>query len=137
LKDLPEDKAFYSSETRQELLLLLAIKDDVVMETVDPAFVHWLPGRTFTLKQELQESYEHQMWTSCPNSRYDIKQQVRSGYALLSPRNLKGELLLQGPVFIKEPSNSVFPVGSEDKKITLNCEARGNPSPHYRLQIKL
>ncbi|XP_057621767.1 contactin-3 isoform X3 [Chionomys nivalis] len=48
---------------------------------------------------------------------------------------LAGELLLQGPVFIKEPSNSVFPVGSEDKKITLNCEARGNPSPHYRWQL--
>ncbi|XP_033721187.1 contactin-3 isoform X3 [Tursiops truncatus] len=48
---------------------------------------------------------------------------------------LGGELLLQGPVFIKEPSNSIFPVGSEDKKITLNCEARGNPSPHYRWQL--
>ncbi|XP_042535928.1 contactin-3 [Dipodomys spectabilis] len=48
---------------------------------------------------------------------------------------LGGELLLQGPVFIKEPSNSIFPVGSEDKKITLTCEARGNPSPHYRWQL--
>nr|XP_054407859.1 contactin-3 isoform X3 [Pongo abelii] len=48
---------------------------------------------------------------------------------------LGGELLLQGPVFIKEPSNSIFPVGSEDKKITLNCEARGNPSPHYRWRL--
>ncbi|XP_064449661.1 contactin-3 isoform X2 [Mirounga angustirostris] len=48
---------------------------------------------------------------------------------------LGGELLLQGPVFIREPSNSIFPVGSEDKKITLNCEARGNPSPHYRWQL--
>ncbi|XP_006505792.1 contactin-3 isoform X2 [Mus musculus] len=48
---------------------------------------------------------------------------------------LAGELLLQGPVFIKEPSNSIFPVDSEDKKITLNCEARGNPSPHYRWQL--
>ncbi|XP_024602861.1 contactin-3 isoform X2 [Neophocaena asiaeorientalis asiaeorientalis] len=48
---------------------------------------------------------------------------------------LGGELLLQGPVFIKEPSNSIFPVGSEDKKVTLNCEARGNPSPHYRWQL--
>lgn len=47
-----------------------------------------------------------------------------------------GELLLQGPVFIREPSNSIFPVGSEDKKITLNCEARGNPSPHYRYSDK-
>ncbi|XP_045145920.1 contactin-3 [Echinops telfairi] len=45
------------------------------------------------------------------------------------------ELLFQGPVFMKEPSNSIFPVGSEDKKITLNCEARGNPSPHYRWQL--
>ncbi|XP_046531320.1 contactin-3 isoform X3 [Equus quagga] len=48
---------------------------------------------------------------------------------------LGGELLLQGPVFIREPSNSIFPVGSEDKKVTLNCEARGNPSPHYRWQL--
>ncbi|XP_044790261.2 contactin-3 isoform X4 [Bubalus bubalis] len=48
---------------------------------------------------------------------------------------LGGELLSQGPVFVKEPSNSIFPVGSEDKKITLNCEARGNPSPHYRWQL--
>lgn len=47
-----------------------------------------------------------------------------------------GELLLQGPVFVKEPSNSIFPVGSEDEKITLNCEARGNPSPHYRYSGK-
>ncbi|XP_019511051.1 PREDICTED: uncharacterized protein LOC109389722 [Hipposideros armiger] len=45
LKDLPEDKGFCSSETGQELLLLLAIKDEVVMETVDPAFFHWLPQR--------------------------------------------------------------------------------------------
>ncbi|XP_051707426.1 contactin-3 isoform X2 [Oryctolagus cuniculus] len=48
---------------------------------------------------------------------------------------LGGEPLLQGPVFIKEPSNSIFPVDSEDKKITLTCEARGNPSPHYRWQL--
>nr|CAI9699851.1 unnamed protein product [Rangifer tarandus platyrhynchus] len=48
---------------------------------------------------------------------------------------LGGELLLQGPVFVKEPSNSIFPVDSEDKKITLNCEARGSPSPHYRWQL--
>ncbi|XP_075406844.1 contactin-3 [Tenrec ecaudatus] len=48
---------------------------------------------------------------------------------------LGDELLFQGPVFIKEPSNRIFPVGSEDRKITLNCEARGNPSPHYRWQL--
>ncbi|XP_076984795.1 contactin-3 isoform X1 [Tamandua tetradactyla] len=48
---------------------------------------------------------------------------------------LRGELLLQGPIFIKEPSNNIFPVDSEDKTVTLNCEARGNPSPHYRWQL--
>uniref|UniRef100_A0A8D1QKF4 Contactin-3 n=1 Tax=Sus scrofa TaxID=9823 RepID=A0A8D1QKF4_PIG len=54
---------------------------------------------------------------------------------MLSVLSSKGELLLQGPVFIKEPSNSIFPVGTEDKKITLSCEARGNPTPHYRWQL--
>ncbi|XP_006890703.1 PREDICTED: contactin-3 [Elephantulus edwardii] len=48
---------------------------------------------------------------------------------------LGGELLFQGPVFIKEPSSSILPVSSEDKRITLNCEARGNPSPLYRWQL--
>ncbi|XP_032989135.1 contactin-3 isoform X4 [Rhinolophus ferrumequinum] len=48
---------------------------------------------------------------------------------------LGGELHLQGPVFIREPSDSVVPTGPQDKKVTLNCEARGNPSPHYRWQL--
>lgn len=43
-----------------------------------------------------------------------------------------GELLLRGPVFVREPSSSMVPVGLEDRRVTLNCEARGNPSPHYR-----
>uniref|UniRef100_UPI00398E7C5B contactin-4-like isoform X3 n=1 Tax=Pristiophorus japonicus TaxID=55135 RepID=UPI00398E7C5B len=37
-----------------------------------------------------------------------------------------------GPVFIHEPNDIVFPVDSDEKKATLNCEARGNPAPHYR-----
>ncbi|XP_020863232.1 contactin-3 [Phascolarctos cinereus] len=49
--------------------------------------------------------------------------------------SLRGDVTLQGPVFIREPSNSIFPVDSEEKKITLNCEAKGNPSPHYRWQL--
>ncbi|XP_074168297.1 contactin-3 [Rhinolophus sinicus] len=48
---------------------------------------------------------------------------------------LGGELPLQGPVFIREPSDSVVPIGPRDKRVTLNCEARGNPSPHYRWQL--
>ncbi|XP_067855016.1 contactin-4-like isoform X1 [Heptranchias perlo] len=39
-----------------------------------------------------------------------------------------------GPVFTQEPNDIVFPVDSEEKKATLNCEAKGNPPPHYRWQ---
>ncbi|XP_048403537.2 contactin-4-like isoform X2 [Stegostoma tigrinum] len=39
-----------------------------------------------------------------------------------------------GPVFLHEPNDTVFPVDSEEKKATLNCEATGNPTPHYRWQ---
>ncbi|XP_016057938.1 PREDICTED: contactin-3 [Miniopterus natalensis] len=48
---------------------------------------------------------------------------------------LGGELLFHGPVFVSEPSNSMVPVGSEDKRVTLSCEARGNPAPRYRWQL--
>ncbi|XP_072438695.1 contactin-4-like isoform X1 [Chiloscyllium punctatum] len=39
-----------------------------------------------------------------------------------------------GPVFLHEPNDIVFPVDSEEEKATLNCEATGNPTPHYRWQ---
>ncbi|XP_072136699.1 contactin-4-like isoform X1 [Mobula birostris] len=39
-----------------------------------------------------------------------------------------------GPVFIHEPNDIVFPVDSEERKATLNCEAKGNPAPYYRWQ---
>nr|XP_020651666.1 contactin-5 isoform X1 [Pogona vitticeps] len=37
-----------------------------------------------------------------------------------------------GPVFIQEPDNVIFPVDSDEKKVSLNCQARGNPAPTYR-----
>ncbi|XP_028905534.1 contactin-3 isoform X1 [Ornithorhynchus anatinus] len=48
---------------------------------------------------------------------------------------LGDDVELQGPVFIREPSHHIFPVDSGDKKITLHCEARGKPTPHYRWQL--
>ncbi|XP_053356223.1 contactin-5 [Clarias gariepinus] len=36
-----------------------------------------------------------------------------------------------GPVFIQEPDDAIFSVDSEDKKVVLNCKARGNPAPTY------
>ncbi|KAG8452995.1 hypothetical protein GDO86_004705 [Hymenochirus boettgeri] len=37
-----------------------------------------------------------------------------------------------GPVFVQEPENVVFPMDSGEKKVSLNCEARGLPTPMYR-----
>uniref|UniRef100_A0A8D2KXB7 Contactin-5 n=1 Tax=Varanus komodoensis TaxID=61221 RepID=A0A8D2KXB7_VARKO len=43
-----------------------------------------------------------------------------------------GENVDYGPVFIQEPDNVIFPVDSDEKKVSLSCQARGNPSPTYR-----
>uniref|UniRef100_A0A4W2G3I6 Contactin-5 n=1 Tax=Bos indicus x Bos taurus TaxID=30522 RepID=A0A4W2G3I6_BOBOX len=37
-----------------------------------------------------------------------------------------------GPVFMQEPDDIIFPTDSDEKKVALNCEARGNPIPNYR-----
>ena len=37
-----------------------------------------------------------------------------------------------GPVFVQEPDDVIYPLNSEDKKVLLNCEARGNPPPLLR-----
>ncbi|OCT93246.1 contactin-5 isoform X1 [Xenopus laevis] len=37
-----------------------------------------------------------------------------------------------GPVFVQEPENMIFPMDSGEKKVALNCEARGVPTPIYR-----
>ncbi|XP_007936297.1 contactin-5 [Orycteropus afer afer] len=37
-----------------------------------------------------------------------------------------------GPVFVQEPDDIIFPTDSDEKKVALNCEVRGNPVPSYR-----
>ncbi|XP_039241314.1 contactin-5 isoform X3 [Pipra filicauda] len=37
-----------------------------------------------------------------------------------------------GPMFVQEPDDMIFPTDSEEKKVSLNCQARGNPTPTYR-----
>uniref|UniRef100_A0A667ZUQ3 Contactin-5 n=1 Tax=Myripristis murdjan TaxID=586833 RepID=A0A667ZUQ3_9TELE len=36
-----------------------------------------------------------------------------------------------GPVFMQEPDDVIFPLESDEKKVMMNCEARGNPPPTY------
>ncbi|XP_063072502.1 contactin-4 [Engraulis encrasicolus] len=45
----------------------------------------------------------------------------------LAERNIR-----HGPVFTQEPSDSIFPLSSEDSKVFINCKAKGNPPPQYR-----
>ncbi|XP_033977662.1 contactin-4 isoform X2 [Trematomus bernacchii] len=40
-----------------------------------------------------------------------------------------------GPVFTQEPSDSIFPLSIDDKQVFINCNARGNPTPHYRWKM--
>ncbi|XP_069062473.1 contactin-3-like [Pleurodeles waltl] len=54
---------------------------------------------------------------------------------LLHAGYLRGDIAFHGPVFIREPNNIVFPVGNEDRKVVLNCEARGTPVPQYRWRL--
>lgn len=37
-----------------------------------------------------------------------------------------------GPVFLHEPGDVLFPLDSDERKVVLRCEARGNPPPTYR-----
>ncbi|XP_029458249.1 contactin-5 isoform X2 [Rhinatrema bivittatum] len=57
-----------------------------------------------------------------------------------SPTNLyhfseafrQDESIEYGPMFLQEPDDVIFPTDTNEKKVVLNCEARGNPAPSYR-----
>ncbi|XP_027556672.1 contactin-6 isoform X2 [Neopelma chrysocephalum] len=44
-----------------------------------------------------------------------------------------GEETLHGPIFIQEPHDITYSMGSANPEILLNCTAEGYPPPHYRL----
>ncbi|KFP06672.1 Contactin-6, partial [Calypte anna] len=43
-----------------------------------------------------------------------------------------GEETLQGPIFIQEPYDITYSMGSANPEILLNCTAKGYPLPYYR-----
>ncbi|XP_033481407.2 contactin-4 isoform X2 [Epinephelus lanceolatus] len=54
---------------------------------------------------------------------------------LLSLKECLAENTRHGPVFTQEPSDSIFPLSTDDKQVFINCKAKGNPPPHYRWKI--
>ncbi|XP_075997483.1 contactin-4 [Genypterus blacodes] len=48
---------------------------------------------------------------------------------------LAAENTRHGPVFTQEPSDSIFPLSTDDKEVFINCKAKGNPPPHYRWKV--
>ncbi|EDL91468.1 contactin 4, isoform CRA_c [Rattus norvegicus] len=48
---------------------------------------------------------------------------------------LADDYTLHGPVFVQEPSHVMFPLDSEEKKVKLSCEVKGNPKPHIRWKL--
>ncbi|KAF3855797.1 hypothetical protein F7725_016520 [Dissostichus mawsoni] len=54
---------------------------------------------------------------------------------LLLLKECLAENTRHGPVFTQEPSDSIFPLSIDDKQVFINCNARGNPTPHYRWKM--
>nr|XP_020448607.1 contactin-4-like [Monopterus albus]XP_020448608.1 contactin-4-like [Monopterus albus] len=54
---------------------------------------------------------------------------------LLSLRECLAENTRHGPVFTQEPSDSIFPLRTDDNQVFINCKAKGNPLPHYRWKM--
>uniref|UniRef100_A0A671Z276 Contactin-4-like n=1 Tax=Sparus aurata TaxID=8175 RepID=A0A671Z276_SPAAU len=54
---------------------------------------------------------------------------------LLSLKGCLAENTRHGPVFTQEPSDSIFPLSTDDKQVFINCKAKGNPPPHYRWKV--
>ncbi|KAM3877982.1 contactin-4 [Diretmus argenteus] len=54
---------------------------------------------------------------------------------LLSLKECLAENTRHGPVFTQEPSDSTFPLSSDDNQAFINCKAKGNPPPHYRWKV--
>nr|XP_016847148.1 PREDICTED: contactin-4 isoform X3 [Anolis carolinensis] len=48
---------------------------------------------------------------------------------------LADDNILRGPVFIQEPSSVVFALDSDEKKVKLSCEVKGNPKPTIRWKL--
>ncbi|KAM4612748.1 LOW QUALITY PROTEIN: contactin-4 [Polymixia lowei] len=54
---------------------------------------------------------------------------------LLSLKECLAENTRHGPVFTQEPSDSIFPLSSDDNQVFINCRAKGNPPPHYKWKV--
>ncbi|XP_029906849.1 contactin-4 isoform X1 [Myripristis murdjan] len=54
---------------------------------------------------------------------------------LLSLKECLAENTRHGPVFTQEPSDSIFPLSSDDNQVFINCKAKGNPPPHYKWKV--
>ncbi|XP_018408440.1 PREDICTED: contactin-5, partial [Nanorana parkeri] len=72
--------------------------------------------------QPLQPRRERLKQYSSPTSLYQMSDGFRQD----------DESVDYGPVFVQEPENVIFPMDSGEKKVALNCEARGFPGPSYR-----
>lgn len=46
--------------------------------------------------------------------------------------SFSGEENLHGPIFIQEPHDIIYSMGSANPEILLNCTAKGYPLPYYR-----
>ncbi|XP_043572414.1 contactin-2 [Chiloscyllium plagiosum] len=50
----------------------------------------------------------------------------------VAAQSVKGDF---GPVFEEQPKNTLYPEGSTEGKVTLNCHVRANPHPKYSWKV--
>ncbi|XP_069499625.1 contactin-4-like isoform X2 [Ambystoma mexicanum] len=48
---------------------------------------------------------------------------------------LADDKALHGPAFIQEPTDVIFPLDPEEKRVRLSCEVQGNPKPTLRWKL--
>lgn len=78
---------------------------------------------------EFKDFFEQRVTYLCINSGSHAEQRQTANVLLLL---FDSENTRHGPVLTQEPSDSIFPLSTDDKQVFINCKAKGNPPPHYR-----
>uniref|UniRef100_A0A8L0DU89 Contactin-5 n=1 Tax=Oncorhynchus mykiss TaxID=8022 RepID=A0A8L0DU89_ONCMY len=84
-------------------------------------------------RPQLRHRHDHGVGILTPDWPASFSNHHLSALSLLSSQEEYSSQAREecGPVFVQEPDDAIFPLHSEEKKVMMSCEARGNPAPAY------
>uniref|UniRef100_A0AAZ3PRE7 Contactin-5 n=1 Tax=Oncorhynchus tshawytscha TaxID=74940 RepID=A0AAZ3PRE7_ONCTS len=84
-------------------------------------------------RPQLRHGHDHGVGILTPDWPASFSNHHLSALSLLSSQEEYSSQESEefGPVFVQEPDDAIFPLHSEEKKVMMSCEARGNPAPVY------